>query len=233
MAIAEPLQTFDRVHFFLWGRRRASGNQGADWSVQPLTPGVWRSLPEIPWKTVKTAQTYVLVAQSCLNLCNPSGCSPPGSFVHGIHQARILEWVAIPFSWDLPNPGLKPGSPTLQADSLLSEPPGKPQTWGIAIYWKKQTPSRNVQRINSTGMWGGFDRLGNSFANHLDKWHHLEENLPNRVQMPEPFWEGLCNSGSFLPFFRNVLGDIVPDIVYYLGYRSNYPVFSCEILLED
>ena len=41
---------------------------------------------------------YVLVTQSCLTLCNPMDCSPPGSFVHGILQARVLEWVAISFS---------------------------------------------------------------------------------------------------------------------------------------
>jgi len=40
-------------------------------------------------------------------------CSPPGSSVHGILQARILEWVATPFSRDLPNPGIEPGSPAL------------------------------------------------------------------------------------------------------------------------
>ena len=40
----------------------------------------------------------VLVAQSCLTLCNPTDCSPTGSSVHGILQARILEWLAIPFS---------------------------------------------------------------------------------------------------------------------------------------
>ena len=39
-----------------------------------------------------------LVAQSCPTLCNPMNCSPSGSSVHGILQARILEWVAIPFS---------------------------------------------------------------------------------------------------------------------------------------
>ena len=39
-----------------------------------------------------------LVAQSCLTLCDPMGRSPPGSSVHGILQARILEWVVIPFS---------------------------------------------------------------------------------------------------------------------------------------
>ena len=51
----------------------------------------------------------------------------PGSCVHGILQARILEWVAIP-SRDLPNPGLQPGSPALQMNSLSSQPPGKPYT---------------------------------------------------------------------------------------------------------
>ena len=38
------------------------------------------------------------VAQSCPTLCDPVDCSPPGSFVHGILQAGILEWVAISFS---------------------------------------------------------------------------------------------------------------------------------------
>ena len=40
----------------------------------------------------------VLVAQSCPTLCNPMNCSPPGSFVYGIFQARILEWFAVSFS---------------------------------------------------------------------------------------------------------------------------------------
>ena len=49
----------------------------------------------------------------------------PGSSIHGILQARVLEWVAISFPGDLPHPGIEPGSPTLQADALPSEPPGK------------------------------------------------------------------------------------------------------------
>ena len=61
------------------------------------------------------------VAQSCLTLCNPVDCSPPGSFVYRILKARILEWVAISFSGDLPNTGMEPRSPALQADSLPSE----------------------------------------------------------------------------------------------------------------
>ena len=41
------------------------------------------------------------VTQSCPTLCNPMDCSPPGSSVHGIFKARILEWVAISFSKEL------------------------------------------------------------------------------------------------------------------------------------
>ena len=60
-------------------------------------------------------------------LCNPMDCNPPDSSVHGILQARILEWVAFPSPGDLCKPGIKPRSPTLQADSLLSEPPESPK----------------------------------------------------------------------------------------------------------
>ena len=46
-------------------------------------------------------------AQSCLTLCDPMDYSPPGSSVRGISQAGKLEWVAISYSRDLPDPGIK------------------------------------------------------------------------------------------------------------------------------
>ena len=52
-------------------------------------------------------------------------CDPMDYTVHGLLQDRILEWVAISFSRDLPSPGINPRSPTLQVVSLPSEPPGK------------------------------------------------------------------------------------------------------------
>ena len=48
---------------------------------------------------LKTSKAKALIAQSCLTLCDPIDCSTAGLSVHGILQARILEWVAIPFSW--------------------------------------------------------------------------------------------------------------------------------------
>ena len=49
-----------------------------------------------------------LVAQSCLTLSDTMDCSLPGFSVHGIFQARILEWVAFPSPGDLLNPGIEP-----------------------------------------------------------------------------------------------------------------------------
>ena len=65
-----------------------------------------------------------LLPSTCPTLCDPMHCSLPGSSVHGILQARILGWVAIPFSRG--SSLLKDGTRFLQANSLPSEPLGKP-----------------------------------------------------------------------------------------------------------
>ena len=71
------------------------------------------------------SQTYLhtpvsLVAQWCLTLCSPLYCRPPGSSVHGILQARVLEWVAISS-----DPGIEPTSSALAGRFFTTEPPGK------------------------------------------------------------------------------------------------------------
>ena len=76
----------------------------------------------------------VLVTQSCSTFCDPLGCSPPGSSFHGILQAKILEWVAIPFSRGSSQPGMGLGSPALQTDSSVSVPPRKPELIYTAQY---------------------------------------------------------------------------------------------------
>ena len=68
----------------------------------------------------------VKVAQSCPTLCNTMDYT-----VHGILQARILEWVAFPFSRGSSNSGIEPRPPGLQADSLPAEPQGKPRNTGV------------------------------------------------------------------------------------------------------
>ena len=80
-----------------------------------------------------------LVAQLCPTLCNPMDCSLPGSSVHGILQARILEWVAISSPGDSLDSEIKSGSPALRADSLPSEPQRSPD-W-ILLYDRKECVS--------------------------------------------------------------------------------------------
>ena len=66
-----------------------------------------------------------LVAQSCLTLCDPMDCSPPGSSV-GFSRQEYWNGLPFPSPGALPYLGIKPRYIVLQADSLLSEPPGKP-----------------------------------------------------------------------------------------------------------
>ena len=73
---------------------------------------------------------YVCVsAQSCPTLCDPMNCSPPGSSVHGILQARILEWVAISSSTASSWPRIEPVSSALAGRISITEPPGKPHAF--------------------------------------------------------------------------------------------------------
>ena len=66
------------------------------------------------------------VAQLCPILCDLINCSPPGSSVYGIFQARILEWVAISFSEDLHNQAIELESSALAGGLCTTELPGKP-----------------------------------------------------------------------------------------------------------
>ena len=66
----------------------------------------------------------VLVSRVRL-FCHPTDYSVLGSFVHGISQAWILEWVAFPSPGDHPKPGIKPVSPALAGKFFTTKPPGK------------------------------------------------------------------------------------------------------------
>ena len=81
-------------------------------------------------------------------LCDPTDCSPPGSSVHGILQARILKWAVFPSPGDLPGPGIEPASPEapiLQVDSLPAKPSGKPPiSITISTKWSLSVPLGNA-----------------------------------------------------------------------------------------
>ena len=100
-------------------------------------------------ESLKLCVRLCSVTQSCLTLCDPIDCSPPGSSVHGILQARILEWVPCPSPGDFPDPGIEPKSPALQVDSLPSEPPGKrnsPQIHGYLVCTRPSATCQGMQR---------------------------------------------------------------------------------------
>ena len=85
---------------------------------------VWRDLKN-SWEKKRKKESEVV--QSCPTLWNHVDSLKPGSSIHEIFQARVLEWVAISFSRGSSRPGIEPSSPALQADALPSEPPGKPR----------------------------------------------------------------------------------------------------------
>ena len=76
--------------------------------INLLMKQVYKTSTQIIDPTVDINMDACLVDQSCLTLWDPKDCSPPGSSVHGTLQARMLEWVAMPFPGDLPDPGIKP-----------------------------------------------------------------------------------------------------------------------------
>ena len=95
------------------------------------------------------------VAQLCPALCDSMSYSPPGYSVHGIFQARILEWVAIPSPGDLPDPGIEPLSPALAGSFFTTVPLGKPQSWAgvsanrsfLAPYLAPDQPNVNSSEV--------------------------------------------------------------------------------------
>ena len=145
---------------------------GRGWALGWVSSGHEQALPHFTsvqqaW-SVRSAVSHSVV----LTLCNPRDCSLPGSFVHGSSPGKNTG-VGCPPPGDLPNPGIEPRSPTLQADSLPSEPPGKPwragelskssgaggRTWGeIPCRWTEipwgSWPSRSKRAPQNPSNWG-------------------------------------------------------------------------------
>ena len=89
-------------------------------------------LHNLPQRTGGFKQIFIEVCCAVLShLVMSDSVTPMVYTIHGILQARKLEWIAFPFFRGLPNPGIKPRCPLLQADSLSAEPQGKPKKTGV------------------------------------------------------------------------------------------------------
>ena len=95
--------------------------------------------------------------QSCPTLCSPLDCSPPDTFVHGIFQARILEWVSVSFSRGSFQPRMEPTSPALAGRFFTPEPPGKTQARrheGEVMWWQMEVAWHCLKPRNARSLEG-------------------------------------------------------------------------------
>ena len=117
------------------------------WGIQRTEKtSSWSSRYQQGHSRLKMHRCCCLVAKSCPILCHPMDCSLPDSSVHGILQARILEWVAIPFSRRSSWPRIEPKSPALAGGFFTTEPPGKPHVGlgSILMTYNNSIASANI-----------------------------------------------------------------------------------------
>ena len=125
-------------------------------------------------------ESEVKVAQSCPTLYDPLDYTD-----HGIFQARILEWVATPFSRGSSQPGIEPRSPTLQADSLPAELRGKPMIMAdssiiikvkITQQWLSSPVTPGTQNLD----WSSVKLTAHTYTKYYhcsDKYRHTLKTL--------------------------------------------------------
>ena len=95
-----------------------------------VLPYINMNKPPIVWYFAMAALVHLaIITQLCLTLCDPTDCSLPGFSVHGILQARILDWLPLPTPGDLPNPGISPASPASAGGFFTTELPGEPSSF--------------------------------------------------------------------------------------------------------
>ena len=130
-----------RANGYFWGGallllisfgKNVFGSQGA----VVMWGHLWTSLCSGFSPMLTSLHSCLLSCFNCVRLCDPMS-SPLGSSIHGISQARILEWVAFPSPGDLPNPGIKPMSPALAGGFFTTEPCRKPHSDPIKGTYKR------------------------------------------------------------------------------------------------
>ena len=120
----------------------------------------------------KESNLYLLEVSHVWLFTTPWTVARQAPLSMGILQARILEWIAISFSRGSSDPGVEPGSPALQEDSLPSEPPGKPTYWRLI-------------NIYLCGYQGRKDPLEEGMATHSSI-------LAWRIPMDRGAWRATC-----------------------------------------
>ena len=134
--------------------------------------------------------------QSCPNLCNSMDYNQPGSSVHGIFQARILEWVAIPFSRGLLNPGIKAGSPALAGRFFTTELPRKSNNPIYGRENSKEIPERCPSLFNQILLWkdfaGEIKITPFSMPNLHQIYHYVCYNIDALINVSFQFLTVLC-----------------------------------------
>ena len=139
------------------------------------------------WKHYES-ELKVLVTQSCLTLYDPRDCSPPGSFVHGILQARILEWVAITFS---------SGSSCSRHQTGVSCIAG-----GFFTIWAiKEAPWKHYSRCHMSTRAGHFWFIIKSLL-YITDWRFVTQDIVEPTVWKE-FWRKI-NTSNILLFLSHV-----------------------------
>ena len=137
---------------------------------------------------------YVLVAHLCLLLCNHMDCSPSGSSVHGTLQARILEWVSIPF--------LR-GSSQPWDQSLAFHNAGK-----FFAIWSTRKPHLVLTKIQSKAWWGKCCLLFSSdlMVKHLGFWSEVKVEVKvkslNHIRLFVTPWTAAYQAPQSMEFSR-------------------------------
>ena len=165
-------------------------------------------------------RTALSVTQSCLTFCDPMDCSPPGSPVHGIFQARILEWLPFPPPGDLPNPRIEPLSllsPALAGRFFTTVPSGKPgvtkngkdtlptikQNTSILLKIFTCSTAHTFEKEMSFNHWIMFK---NNFPNDLKKVFHRKSGLILLLTSPLST-SSQSQIAPCLPIIRKLLKD--------------------------
>ena len=142
-----------------------------------------------------------IYAPSCPILCNPMDCNPLGSSVHGVFQARTLEWVSVPFSRGSSNPGIGPASlvsPALAGGFFLPLAP--------PIYRKPCIVKGNIKKIYTQG-WDLIKSF--CFIKAILKWnlHGIFPQLVHTIDV-----KGVCRYQQF---------NLVFCTIYLYKYRHS------------